>query len=122
MELSSAYPVIDQERSALPFLPQQAWALRMVLPSLARLAIYAVAPSRVMAAKLGGVGNRCACATGLIVEMIDWSLFAEVVTRRLVMFDDSGNLMRNLIVPQVCLPTTRGDSSRVPHAIGAQDL
>jgi lipopolysaccharide transport system permease protein len=74
-------------------------ALWMVLQPLAQVAIYALVLSRIMAAKLPGIDNRYAYVIYLMAGMIAWSLFAEVVTRSLTIFVDSGNLMKKMAFP-----------------------
>lgn len=87
--------------------------LWMVLQPLAQVAIYALVLSRIMAAKLPGIDNRYAYVIYLMAGMIAWSLFAEVVTRSLTVFVDSGNLMKKMVFPRVCLPIIIGGSSLV---------
>lgn len=92
-------------------------ALWMVLQPLAQVAIYALVLSRIMAAKLPGIDNRYAYVIYLMAGMIAWSLFAEVVTRSLTMFVDSGNLMKKMAFPRVCLPIIIGGSSLVNNLL-----
>lgn len=92
-------------------------ALWMVLQPLAQVAIYALVLSRIMAAKLPGIDNRYAYVIYLMAGMIAWSLFAEVVTRSLTVFVDSGNLMKKMAFPRVCLPIIIGGSSLVNNLL-----
>jgi len=92
-------------------------ALWMVLQPLAQVAIYALVLSRIMAAKLPGIDNRYAYVIYLMAGMIAWSLFAEVVNRSLTMFVDSGNLMKKMAFPRVCLPIIIGGSSLVNNLL-----
>ena len=92
-------------------------ALWMVLQPLAQVAIYALVLSRIMAAKLPGIDNRYAYVIYLMAGMIAWSLFAEVVTRSMSMFVDSGNLMKKMAFPRVCLPIIIGGSSLVNNLL-----
>ncbi len=92
-------------------------ALWMVLQPLAQVAIYALVLSRIMAAKLPGIDNRYAYVIYLMAGMIAWSLFAEVVTRSLTVFVDSGNLMKKMVFPRVCLPIIVGGSSLVNNLL-----
>jgi len=92
-------------------------ALWMVLQPLAQVAIYALVLSRIMAAKLPGIDNRYAYVIYLMAGMIAWSLFAEVVTRSLTVFVDSGNLMKKMAFPRVCLPIVIGGSSLVNNLL-----
>lgn len=92
-------------------------ALWMILQPLAQVAIYALVLSRIMAAKLPGIDNRYAYVIYLMAGMIAWSLFAEVVTRSLTVFVDSGNLMKKMMFPRVCLPIIIGGSSLVNNLL-----
>ncbi|MGH8156487.1 MAG: ABC transporter permease [Rhodanobacter sp.] len=92
-------------------------ALWMVLQPLAQVAIYALVLSRIMAAKLPGIDNRYAYVIYLMAGMIAWSLFAEVVTRSMSMFVDSGSLMKKMAFPRVCLPIIIGGSSLVNNVL-----
>lgn len=91
--------------------------LWMVLQPLAQVAIYSLVLSRIMAAKLPGIDNRYAYVIYLMAGMIAWSLFAEVVTRSLTVFVDSGNLMKKMVFPRVCLPIIIGGSSLVNNLL-----
>jgi len=91
--------------------------LWMVLQPLAQVAIYALVLSRIMQAKLPGITNRYAYVIYLMAGMIAWSLFAEVVSRSLTMFVDSGNLMKKMAFPRVCLPIIVGGSSLVSNLL-----
>jgi len=91
--------------------------LWMILQPLAQVAIYALVLSRIMAAKLPGIDNRYAYVIYLMAGMIAWSLFAEVVNRSLTMFVDSGNLMKKMAFPRVCLPIIVGGSSLVSNLL-----
>jgi lipopolysaccharide transport system permease protein len=92
-------------------------ALWMILQPLAQVAIYALVMARIMAAKLPGIDNRYAYVIYLMAGMIAWSLFAEVVTRSMAMFVDSGNLMKKMAFPRVCLPIIIGGSCLVNNLL-----
>jgi lipopolysaccharide transport system permease protein len=91
--------------------------LWMILQPLAQVAIYALVLSRIMAAKLPGIDNRYAYVIYLMAGMVAWSLFAEVVSRSLNMFVESGNLMKKMAFPRVCLPIIVGGSSLVSNLL-----
>lgn len=76
----------------------------MVLQPLAQVAIYSVVLSRVMEAKLPGTTSKYSYSIYLLAGMLAWSLFVEVVQRALTLFVDSGNLMKKIFFPRVCLP------------------
>src|SRR5574337_487087 len=92
-------------------------ALWMILQPVAQVAIYSLVLSRIMAIKLPGIHNRYAYVIYLMAGMIAWSLFAEVVTRSLTVFVDSGNLMKKMVFPRVCLPIIIGGSSLVNNLL-----
>lgn len=91
--------------------------LWMILQPLAQVAIYALVLSRIMEAKLPGITSRYAYVIYLMAGMIAWSLFAEVVSRSLTIFVDSGNLMKKMAFPRVCLPIIVGGSSLISNLL-----
>lgn len=91
--------------------------LWMILQPLAQVAIYALVLSRIMETKLPGITSRYAYVIYLMAGMIAWSLFAEVVSRSLTIFVDSGNLMKKMAFPRVCLPLIIGGSSLVSNLL-----
>ncbi|MCE5233543.1 MAG: ABC transporter permease [Mizugakiibacter sp.] len=88
-------------------------AIWMILQPLAQVAIYALILSRVLAAKLPGIDNRYAYVIYLMAGMIAWALFSEVLTRSMTMFVESGNLMKKIVFPRVCLPVITAGSALV---------
>lgn len=92
-------------------------ALWMILQPLAQVAIYSLVLSRIMAAKLPGIDNRYAYVIYLMAGMIAWSLFSEVVMRSLTIFVDSGNLMKKMAFPRVCLPLVISGSCLVNNLL-----
>jgi lipopolysaccharide transport system permease protein len=88
-------------------------ALWMILQPLAQVAIYSLVLSRIMAAKLPGIDNRYAYVIYLMAGMIAWALFSEVLTRSLTVFVESGNLMKKIVFPRVCLPLVTAGSALV---------
>lgn len=91
--------------------------LWMILQPLAQVAIYALVLSRIMEAKLPGITSRYAYVIYLMAGMIAWSLFVEVVSRSLTIFVDSGNLMKKMAFPRVCLPLIISGSSLVSNLL-----
>lgn len=80
-------------------------ALWMIIHPLVNAAILALVLAEVMSAKLPGMpGDRYAYALYLVAGMLAWSLFAEVTTRCLTIFIESGNLLKKLVFPRICLP------------------
>ncbi|HSV18780.1 MAG TPA: ABC transporter permease [Casimicrobiaceae bacterium] len=80
-------------------------ALWMIVHPLVNAAIFALVLAEVMSAKLPGmVGDRFAYAIYVTSGMLAWSLFAEVVSRCLGIFIESGPVMKKLYFPRICLP------------------
>jgi len=92
-------------------------ALWMILQPLAQVAIYSLVLSRIMAAKLPGIDSRYAYVIYLMAGMIAWALFSEVLMRSLTMFVDSGNLMKKIVFPRVCLPLITTGSALVNNIL-----
>lgn len=92
-------------------------AIWMILQPLAQVAIYSLVLSRIMAAKLPGIDSRYAYVIYLMAGMIAWALFSEVLTRALTMFVDSGNLMKKIVFPRVCLPLITTGSALVNNIL-----
>ena len=76
----------------------------IILHPLTQVAMYALILSSVLSAKLPGIDNKYAYAIYLMAGMLAWSLFSEVVTRCLTIFIESGNLLKKIVFPKVCLP------------------
>lgn len=76
----------------------------MFLHPLAQVLMFALVLSAVLSAKLPGIENRFAYAIYLTAGILAWSLFAEVLSRCLTIFIDSGNLMKKMVFPRICLP------------------
>jgi lipopolysaccharide transport system permease protein len=92
--------------------------LWMVAHPLAQSVIYAVVLSEVMAAKLpGATADKHAYAIYLMSGMLAWSLFAEIVSRCLTLFIDSGNLLKKIVFPRICLPLITAGSALVSNLI-----
>lgn len=92
-------------------------AIWMILQPLAQVAIYALILSRILAAKLPGIDNRYAYVIYLMAGMVAWALFSEVLTRSLTMFVESGNLMKKIVFPRVCLPLVTAGSALVNNLL-----
>jgi len=76
----------------------------LVLQPLTQVAIYALILSSVLSAKLPGIDNKYAYAIYLMAGMLAWSLFSEIVSRCLTIFVESGNLLKKIVFPKICLP------------------
>lgn len=86
------------------FIRSKLGGLWMVIHPLAQVLIFALILSEVLAAKLPGIDNKYAYALYLMAGMMGWSLFAETISRCLNLFIDSGNLMKKMAFPRICLP------------------
>lgn len=83
----------------------------MIVHPLAQVAIYALILSEVLAAKLPGIDNKYGYAIYLVAGTLAWTLFAEIVSRCLVLFIEQGNLMKKMLFPRIALPAIAVGSS-----------
>ncbi len=88
----------------IKFARSRLGGLWMILNPLAQVVIFAFILSAVLSAKLPGIGNRHAYAIYLMAGTLGWSLFADIVTRCLTLFVDSGNILKKLVFPKIALP------------------
>jgi len=79
-------------------------ALWMIGSPLVQVAIYALVLSGVLSSKLPGIEGSYAYAIYLTAGMLGWTLFAEIVSRCLTVFIDSGQVLTKLAFPRICLP------------------
>jgi lipopolysaccharide transport system permease protein len=87
------------------FVRSKLGALWMIVHPLVNAAIFALVLAEVVSAKLPGmVGDRLAYAIYVTSGMLAWSLFAEVVSRCLTIFIESGGVLKKLYFPRICLP------------------
>lgn len=86
------------------FIRSKLGGLWMIINPLAQVLIYALILSEVLGAKLPGIDNKYAYALYLMAGTLGWSLFAETISRCLTLFIDSGNLMKKMAFPRICLP------------------
>lgn len=86
------------------FVRSKLGGLWMIIHPLAQVLIFALILSEVLAAKLPGVDNKYAYALYLMAGTFGWTLFAETISRCLTLFIDSGNLMKKMAFPRICLP------------------
>jgi lipopolysaccharide transport system permease protein len=86
------------------FLRSKLGGLWMIIHPLAQVLIFALILSQVLSAKLPGVDNKYAYALYLMAGTLGWTLFAETIGRCLNLFIDSGNLMKKMAFPRICLP------------------
>lgn len=86
------------------FIRSKLGGLWMIINPLAQVLIFALILSEVLAAKLPGIDNKYAYALYLMAGTLGWSLFSETIFRCLNLFIDSGNLMKKMAFPRICLP------------------
>lgn len=86
------------------FIRSKLGGLWMIIHPLMQVLIFALILSEVLAAKLPGIDNKYAYALYLMAGMTGWSLFAETISRCVNLFIDSGNLMKKMAFPRICLP------------------
>lgn len=86
------------------FIRSKLGGLWMVIHPLMQVLIFALILSEVLAAKLPGIDNKYAYALYLMAGMLSWNLFAETISRCVNLFIDSGNLMKKMAFPRICLP------------------
>jgi lipopolysaccharide transport system permease protein len=80
-------------------------ALWMIVHPLVNAAIFALVLAEVISAKMPGMADdKLAYAIYVTSGMLAWSLFAEVVSRCLTIFIESGGLLKKLYFPRICLP------------------
>lgn len=78
-----------------------AWA---IINPLAMIVIYMVVFSKIMQAKLPGVGNTLSYSIYLCSGIITWFFFSEIVLRGINVFNDYASLIKKLNFPRLCLP------------------
>lgn len=86
------------------FLRSKLGALWIVIHPLMQVLIFALILSEVLSAKLPGIDNKYAYALYLMAGTLCWALFSETVSKCLTLFIDSGNLMKKMAFPRICLP------------------
>lgn len=86
------------------FLRSKLGTLWIVIHPLMQVLIFALILSEVLSAKLPGIDNKYAYALYLMAGTLCWALFSETVSKCLTLFIDSGNLMKKMAFPRICLP------------------
>ena len=71
---------------------------------LVQVAIFATVLTSVLSSKLPGVDNKYAYVVYLLAGMSAWALFSETLSRCIGVFVDSGNLLKKISFPRICLP------------------
>lgn len=88
----------------LRFIRSKLGALWMIIHPLMQVVIFATILSEVLSAKLPGIDNKYAYALYLMAGTLCWSMFSETIGKCVSLFVDSGNLMKKMAFPRICLP------------------
>ncbi|WDS35633.1 ABC transporter permease [Pseudoxanthomonas sp.] len=99
------------------FIQSKLGALWMIIHPLMQVLIFATILSEVLSAKLPGINNKYAYALYLMAGTLCWSMFAETVQRGLTLFIESGNLMKKMAFPRICLPFIAGGTMLVNNLL-----
>ncbi|MBO9749306.1 ABC transporter permease [Xanthomonas phaseoli pv. dieffenbachiae] len=86
------------------FVQSRLGGLWMIIHPLMQVLIFALILSEVLSAKLPGIDNKYAYALYLMAGTLGWNLFAETIGKCVSLFIDSGNLMKKMAFPRICLP------------------
>lgn len=101
----------------LRFIRSKLGVLWMIIHPLMQVLIFATILSEVLAAKLPGIDNKYAYALYLMAGTLCWSMFSETIGRSVSLFVDSGNLMKKMAFPRICLPLIAGGTMLVNNLL-----
>lgn len=87
--------------------------LWFILQPLAMATIYVLVLSNVLGAKIGGVEKTGSYAVYLLVGLIGWSLFSEILTRCINMFIEYANPMKKIAFPKIYIPVVVFSSATI---------
>jgi lipopolysaccharide transport system permease protein len=99
------------------FIRSKLGATWMVIHPLMQVLIFATILSEVLSAKLPGVDNKYAYALYLMAGTLCWTMFAETLSKSLTLFIDSGNLLKKMAFPRICLPLIAGGTMLVNNVL-----
>ncbi|EJP78137.1 TPA: ABC transporter permease [Stenotrophomonas maltophilia] len=99
------------------FVRSKLGALWMIIHPLMQVLIFATILSEVLSAKLPGIDNKYGYALYLMAGTLCWSMFSETVGRCVTLFVDSGNLMKKMAFPRICLPFITGGTMLVNNLL-----
>ena len=91
--------------------------LWMVINPLSQVAIYALILSNVLSAKLPGIENKYAYAIYLMVGLLCWTLFTEVLNQCVNIFIAQANMMKKMSFPRLTLPLIVVGSSFINNTL-----
>ena len=89
-----------------------------VINPMAMIFVYTVIFSKLMKAKLPGVGGTFSYSIFLCAGVLTWGLFVEVTTRAQNVFIEHSNLIKKLSFPRITLPFIVVLSALINFAIG----
>lgn len=101
----------------LRFIRSKLGGLWMIIHPLTQVLIFAMILSHILASKLPGIDSPYAYALYLMAGTLGWSLFSETVSKCLTLFIDSGNLMKKMAFPRICLPLIAGGTMLVNNVL-----
>lgn len=101
----------------LRFARSKLGALWMIIHPLSQVLIFALILSEVLSAKLPGIDSKYAYSLYLLAGTLFWTLFAETITRCLTLFIDSGNLIKKMAFPRICLPIIAGGTLLINNVL-----
>lgn len=99
------------------FVRSKLGALWMIIHPLMQVLIFATILSEVLSAKLPGINNKYAYALYLMSGTLCWSMFSETSSKCVSLFVDSGNLMKKMAFPRICLPFIVGGTMLVNNVL-----
>lgn len=99
------------------FIRSKLGGVWMIIHPLAQVLIFVLILSEVLAAKLPGINDKYGYAVYLMAGTLAWSLFSETISRCLTLFIDSGNIMKKMAFPRICLPVIAGGTTLVTNLL-----
>lgn len=99
------------------FIRSKLGGVWMIIHPLAQVLIFVLILSEVLAAKLPGIDDKYGYAVYLMAGTLGWSLFSETISRCLTLFIDSGNIMKKMAFPRICLPVIAGGTMLVTNLL-----
>lgn len=99
------------------FLRSKLGGIWLIIHPLAQVLIFALVLSEVIAAKLPGIDNKYAYALYLMAGTLGWTLFAETISRSVVLFVENANLMKKMVFPRICLPIITAGTALVQNVL-----
>lgn len=101
----------------LRFIRSRLGALWMIIHPLMQVLIFVTILSEVLAAKLPGIDDKYGYALYLMSGTLCWTMFSETIGKSVNLFVDSGNLMKKMSFPRICLPFIAGGTMLVNNVL-----